>query len=104
MSTNTDWNRIKEDHEPAYFRADVCLGSPQSYSLEEKKQICADMEASTAEVDAALKADFEALPPVAQDKMLDLLAKADPEHFNWWKELLLGKTLDSPEVLVYSAK
>ena len=72
--------------------------------MEEKKQICEGMEASTAEVDAALRADFEALPPVAQDKMLDLLAKADPEHFDWWKELLLGKTPDSPGELAYSEK
>ena len=104
MNTNTDWNCIKEDHDLAYFRADVCLGSPQSYSLEEKKQICAAMEASTAEVDAALRADFETLSPVAQDKMLDLLAKADPEHFDWWKELLLGKMPDTPETLAYSDK
>ena len=95
MSTNTDWNRIKEDHELAYFRADVCLGSPQSFSLEEKKQICADMEASTAEVDAALRADFESLPPVAQDKMLDLLQKVDPGNFNWWKEVLLDEMPDT---------
>ena len=57
--------------------------------------ICADMEASTAEVDAALRADFEALSPVAQDKMLDLLQKADPEHFDWWRSLLAGSTPDA---------
>ena len=100
MSTNTDWNRIKEDHELAYFRADVCLGSPQSYSLEEKRQICADMKASTAEVDAALKADFEALSPVAQDKMLGLLQKADPENFEWWKSVLVGEMPDYPDLTV----
>lgn len=52
-----------EDHEIAVLRAGICLGSPQSYSLEEKKRICADMEASAAAIDAALKADFESLPP-----------------------------------------
>ena len=91
MTTANKWNRMREEHELAYFRADVCLGSPQSYSLEEKRQICADMDASTTEIDAALRADFEALPPVAQDKMLDLLQKADPEHFEWWKDTLLGE-------------
>ena len=59
MTTATEWNRMREEHELAHFRADVCLGSPQSYSLEEKKQICEDMETSTAEIDAAMRADFE---------------------------------------------
>ena len=44
-----NWNQPKENHELAYFRADVCFGPPQSFSLEEKKQICARMAASTAE-------------------------------------------------------
>lgn len=63
MNANTNWNRMIEDHEIAVLRAGICLGSPQSYSLEEKKRICADMEASAAAIDAALKADFESLPP-----------------------------------------
>ena len=51
MTTNANWNELAERHEMAYFRADVCLGSPQSFSLEENRQICDEMEASTAEVD-----------------------------------------------------
>ena len=86
----TDWNRLAEEHELAYFRADVCLGSPHSFTLEEKRRICEEMEASTNEIDEAMRRDFQQLPPIAQDKMLDLLQKADPEHFDWWKELLLG--------------
>ena len=91
MMTDEQWHALSEEHEIAYLRADICLGSPESYSLEEKKQICEEMAASTAEIDAALRADFEALPPIAQDKMLDLLQNADPEHFEWWKETLLGE-------------
>lgn len=91
MMTDEQWDALREEHEIAYLRADICLGSPQSYSLEEKKQICEEMAASTAEIDAALRADFEALPPIAQDKMLDLLQKADPENFEWWKSVLVGE-------------
>ena len=100
MSTNTDWNRIKEDHELAYFRADVCLGSPQSYSLEEKKRICADMEASTDEVDAALKKDFESLPPEAQGMLLDMLCASGCMTPEWWKETLFGATPNSVDEFV----
>ena len=53
-----NWSELMEEHELAYFRADVCLGSPQSYSLDEKKQICKEMDASTKAVDAAMRADF----------------------------------------------
>ena len=69
----TNWNQLREDRELTYFRADVCLGSPQSFTLEEKRQICGQMEASTAEIDSALKKDFESLPPEAQGMLLDML-------------------------------
>lgn len=37
----------------AYFRADLCLYSPESYSLEEKGRICNDMiSTSMAVLDA----------------------------------------------------
>lgn len=37
----------------ADFRADLCLHSPESYSLEEKRQICNDMiSTSKAALDA----------------------------------------------------
>ena len=87
---------MAQDHELAYFRADVCLGSPQSFSLEEKKAICEELEASTKAIDAAMRADFNALPPEGQAKMLDLLEKTDPEHFDWWIEVLAGKMPDTP--------
>ncbi len=72
----------------AYFRADVCLGSPQSFNLEEKKQICADMEASTKAVDAAMRADFWSLPAEARDRLLDLLGASNCETRQWWEDLL----------------
>lgn len=81
-----DWNQLKEGHEIAYLRTDICLRSTQSYNLEER-QICADMEAATAEIDAALRNDFQ--------QMLDFLQKSNPEHFDWWAEALLGKIPDS---------
>ena len=40
MKTQQEWNELREEHELAYFKADVCQGSPQSFSLDEKKQIC----------------------------------------------------------------
>ena len=97
MMTNDKWQELAQEHEMAYFRADVCLGSPQSFSLEEKKAICEKMEASTAEIDAALRADFATLPPEARDKLLDMLCASGCMTPEFWKETLLGAMPDSPE-------
>ena len=91
--TNTNWNQLMEDHEVTYLRADICLGSPESYSLEEKRQICADMEASTAEVDAAMRADFNSLPDFAKPMLLDMLGAPGTPEREWWERILLD--LDS---------
>lgn len=89
MTSIAKWNQLIEEHELAYFRADVCLGSPQSYSIEEKAIICEDMEASTAAVDAAMRADFEAMPHAAQLAMLDLLGAPGTPEREWWERILL---------------
>ena len=88
MMTNDQWQELAEEHEMAYYRADVCLGSPQSFSLEEKKRICEEMEASTKAVDAAMRADFWSLPAEARDRLLDLLGASDCETRQWWEDLL----------------
>ena len=42
MMTDKQWEELAFDHETKYLRADICLGSPESYSLDEKRQICED--------------------------------------------------------------
>ena len=97
MTANTDWSELAERHEMAYFRADVCLGSSESFSLDEKKQICAEMYSSTTEIDAALKKDFESLPPEAQGMLLDMLCASGCMTPEFWKVTLLGKMPESVE-------
>ena len=84
----------------AYFRADLCLSDPENYTLDEKRKVCEQMESTSRAIEDAIKADFETLPPAAQDKMLDLLEKADPEHFDWWMETLVGSMPDHAEGLM----
>ena len=52
----------------------VDLECPASHSGE----ISDGMAASTEEVEAAIRADFAAMPAFAQQRMMELLAKADP--------------------------
>ena len=93
-ASNTNWAELQQAEDMAYFRAEACLLSPESYSLDEKRAICEGIDESAAKIEAAIKSDFESLPPFAQDKLLDLLKQADPNNFAWWLEILVGKTPD----------
>ena len=93
----TNWNQLREDHELAYFRADVCLGSPQSFTLDEKREICEQMEASTNAVDAAMRADFWSMPAEARNRMLDMLGAPGTHERLWW-EKLLGVTQEAATI------
>ena len=64
----------------AYLRADLCLYSPESYSLDEKKEIRNDMMATSKAIQDAMRADFEQLPPEARTKLLDMLCSSGVEE------------------------
>ncbi|MBO7702371.1 MAG: hypothetical protein J6S36_05650 [Eggerthellaceae bacterium] len=85
-----DWNDLMVEHELAYLRGDLATSSPESYTIEEMKEISNDMFASTERVEAAIRKDFQELPHHAQSKMLGLLLKADSDNLAWWTNLLTG--------------
>lgn len=97
MMNQAQTTKLCEDNELAFFRADVCLGSPQSFTLEEKAAICDDMEATNKAIEDAIRKDFEALPPEFQGKLLDMLCASGCITPEWWKETLIGAMPDSPE-------
>lgn len=81
----------------AYFRGDLTMSMPSSYPIDEMRKISAAMDASTAEVDAAMRADFESLPPEAKVKLLVILAESGVESREWWEKILCGfEVPDSP--------
>ena len=67
----------------AYFRADLCLYSPESYTLEEKKEICNDMMATSKAVLDAMREDFQQMPPELRSKLLDMLCQSGVESLQW---------------------
>ena len=73
MTINADWAELVENNEIAFLKADVCLGSPESFSLEEKASICDEMEATNKAIEDAIRRDFEAMPPEFQARLLDML-------------------------------
>ena len=97
--TDAEWTAMIEEHKMAYFRGELAVSSPESYSIEEMRTISEAMDESTSKAEAAMRDDFNALPPQAQARMLELLAGADPGNMDFWKELLGLKMPDSPSDL-----
>lgn len=97
MMSDEEIRQLMEEHEMAYFRGDLATSSPESYSIDEMREISEAMDASTAKVDAAMRADFEAMPPEMKVKMLDMLAASGVESREWWEKILCGfEVLDAP--------
>lgn len=90
MLSDEEIRQLMEEHEMAYFRGDLATSSPESFSIDEMREISEAMDASTAKVDAAMRADFESLPPEARVKLLDMLAESGVESREWWEKILCG--------------
>lgn len=88
MTTNTDWRKLYEEDEIAYLRGDLATSSPGSYTLDEMREISVGMDASTAEVEAAMRADFWSMPADARNRMMELLGASGCETRAWWEDLL----------------
>ena len=95
-ATNTNWTALAQAEGFAYFRGDLFLSSPESYGLEEKKEICDDMLATSQAIDDTMRADFE-LPPELRVKLLDMLCESGCMTPEFWKEVLLGEMPDYPD-------
>ena len=90
MMDETTIKQLSEAEEMAYFRADICLATPESYTLEEKRQICEDTVATSKAVEDAMRADFEQMPPELRSRLLAMLCEADAENVQWWWDVLVG--------------
>ena len=90
LVADKQWEELAIDHETKYLRADVCLGSPESFSLEEKAAICEDMDATNKAIEDAIRKDFESLPPEFQGKLLDMPCASGCMTPEWWRETLFG--------------
>lgn len=89
MIANID--ELTQAEDMAYFKADLCLYSPESYTLEEKRQICEDMIGSSRAILDAIRADFEQYTPEQKVMLLDALCQSDTETPQWWWDVLVGE-------------
>ena len=91
MTNDTKWEELRQAEEMAYFKADLCLYSPESYSLEEKKEICNDMMSTSKAALDAMREDFQSYPPELRAKLLDMLCSSGVESPQWWWDVLVGE-------------
>lgn len=89
--------KLQEDNDMAFFRADICLESPESFTLDEMALICDEMNSTNKAIEDAMRADLESLPPELRAALLDMLCDSGEMTPEWWCELLLGEMPDSPD-------
>lgn len=90
-TSNTDWTALQQAEDMAYFKADICLYSPESYTLEEKRDICNEMISTSKAVLDAMREDFQSYPPEIRTKLLDMLCQSGVESPEWWHDVLVGE-------------
>lgn len=93
MTTMNDekWTELQQAEDMAYFKADICLYSPESYTLDEKREICNEMVSTSKAMLDAMRADFEQLPPELRSRLLDMLCQSGIESPEWWWDVLVGE-------------
>ena len=84
MINETKMTELTQAEDMAYFRADLCLYLPESYTLDEKKEICNDMMSTSKAMLDAMREDFESMPPELRSKLLDMLCQCGVEGPQWW--------------------
>ena len=93
MTTMNDekWTELQQAEDTAYFRADLCLYSTESYTLYEKHDICNEMMGASKAILAAMRADFQSQSPEFRSKLLAMICEAEPEKADWWWSVLVGE-------------
>ncbi|MBR2682977.1 MAG: hypothetical protein IKE22_06915 [Atopobiaceae bacterium] len=62
MINEAKMTELTQAEDKAYFRAGLCIYSPDSYSLDEKKEICNEMMATSKATLDAMREDSSSCP------------------------------------------
>lgn len=81
---------LAQAEDMAQFRANICCYSPESYTFEEKKQLCNDMAATSKAVFVVTQEDFDSQPPEFREKLLAMICEGEPDNADWWRAILVG--------------
>lgn len=67
----------------AFLHAEICAGLPESYNLDEKHQICDNINATNTAIDKAIRKDFETLPDFEKKRLLNMLGTSGNPKREW---------------------
>lgn len=90
MINETKMTELARTEDIAYFCADLCLHSPENYTLDEKEEICNNMMSTSKAMLDAMREDFESVPPELRSKLLDMLCQSGIESPQRWWDVLVG--------------
>lgn len=85
MQSNNHLARAMEERELAYFRAELALLFPESYSLQEKAEICRGMTMADAEAHKVMREDFQRLSPNHKAILFKMLLKKGDLSERYWR-------------------
>ena len=89
MLSDAEWGALEAAEDHAYFMAELMDISPESFTLEEKRQILADMVRTSAALENAMRDEFAELDEESQTVLLDTMAAVGPHDREWWYERLV---------------
>lgn len=85
----TNWKALEDAEDHAHFMAELMEISPESFTLEEKKQILHELIESKVAIENAMRDEFAELDEVTQTRLIDDLAADGPRSREWWHEVLV---------------
>ena len=90
MTFGTKINELPQAQDMAFFRGDLYLESPESFTPQEALEVSKDMIRTTKALHDAYRAEFREWPECERVEFFEELKRNDPEGFDYWFDILLG--------------
>ena len=84
-----DIEALCELEDYSHFRTELVEISPQSFTLEELKEILGDMIRSKVALEDSMREHFATLGELEQTQLLDMLGASGCKDRDWWYRMLM---------------
>ncbi len=89
MLSEKELKEMMELEDYAHFRAELVEISPQSFNIDELREILDDMIRSKVAMENDMRDSFAELGEVEQTKLLDSLGQSGYKDRDWWYRMLM---------------
>ena len=89
MMSEKELKEMMELEDYAHFRAELVEISPQSFDIDELREILDDMIRSKVAMENDMRDSFAELGEVEQTKLLDSLGQSGYKDRDWWYRMLM---------------